>query len=426
MAVLRGPAPLLGQARGDGALRRLGPLAERDFRLLFLGRLVSLLGSAVAPIALSFAVLDDLDGSASDLGLVLAAGTIPTIVFLLAGGVFADRLPRHHVMVGSDLLEFAAQAGTAALVLTGTAELWHLMALAAVRGTGAAFFFPAVAGLVPQVVTSGRLQEANAVLRLSLSSSFIVGAAVGGILVGIVGSGWALAFDALTFLASAALLSQLRLSRAETLPPSTMLADLRDGWREFASRTWLWAIVIEFAFVNAFASGVFQVLGPVVAQRSLGGAAAWGLILTGSAVGLVLGGLVTLRWKPERPLLVASLAILLGVPQFLLLAEAAPLAAIVLAGVVTGIGHELFGVFWDTTLQQHVPREKLSRVSSYDWLGSIAIMPLGLAVAGPIAGWIGVRETLWAAGALLVVATALIMLVSDVRGLRRIEAAPAG
>ncbi len=357
---------------------------------------------------------------------MLAAGTIPTIVFLLAGGVFADRLPRHHVMVGSDLLEFAAQAGTAALVLTGTAELWHLMALAAVRGTGAAFFFPAVAGLVPQVVTSGRLQEANAVLRLSLSSSFIVGAAVGGILVGIVGSGWALAFDALTFLASAALLSQLRLSRAETLPPSTMLADLRDGWREFASRTWLWAIVIEFAFVNAFASGVFQVLGPVVAQRSLGGAAAWGLILTGSAVGLVLGGLVTLRWKPERPLLVASLAILLGVPQFLLLAEAAPLAAIVLAGVVTGIGHELFGVFWDTTLQQHVPREKLSRVSSYDWLGSIAIMPLGLAVAGPIAGWIGVRETLWAAGALLVVATALIMLVSDVRGLRRIEAAPAG
>ncbi|MBA2475760.1 MAG: MFS transporter, partial [Actinobacteria bacterium] len=396
--------------------------AERDFRLLFLGRLVSLLGSAVAPIALSFAVLDDLGGSASDLGLVLAASTVPTIVFLLVGGVWADRLPRHHVMVGSDLLEFAAQAVAAALVLTGTAQLWHLVVLAALRGTGSAFFFPAVQGIVPQVVSGERLQEANAVLRLSFSSSAILGAAAGGLLVATIGSGWALAFDALTYLASAALLSRLRLSRDATLAAGNFLAELRDGWREFASRTWLWAIVLEFAFVNAFSSGVFQVLGPVVAKRSLGGAGAWGLILTGSAVGFVLGGLVTLRYRPSRPLLVASLAILAGVPQFVLLAEVAPLAAIVLGSACAGFGYELFGVFWETTLQQQIPGEKLSRVASYDALGSLAIMPIGFAVAGPLAGAIGIRATLLSAAGVIVVATALIVLVSDVRTLR--QAAP--
>jgi predicted MFS family arabinose efflux permease len=393
-------------------------LRERDFRLLFLGRTASLIGNAFAPVALAFAVLDDLGGDATDLGLVLAAAWVPQIVFTLLGGIWADRLPRNLVMVSTDLAMFGAQAVVAALLLTGSAELWMLVATQAVRGTAMAFFFPAAAGLVPQVVSNTRLQPANAVLRMSQSVSNILGAASGGIVVAAAGAGWAIAFDAATFLVSASFLVRIRLPRGLRTQAPNLVRELREGWDEFRAREWLWVIVVAAMIGNLCAQGAILVLGPVVADRELGGAAAWGAIVAGTGVGLVLGGVISLRIRPSRPLFVAQVAILGCGPLFLALAFALPLPLIVAAAVVSGTAIELFGVLWDTALQQHIPHDRLSRVSAWDQLGSFVVIPIGLTVAGPLAEAIGVEEAILAFGALFVVAQGLAVLSRDVRTIR--------
>jgi MFS family permease len=396
---------------------RLGPLEERDFLLLFLGRTVSLFGTALAPIALAFAVLE-IGGSATDLGLVVAAGTAPMVVFLLVGGIWADRLPRHHVMVASDTVSGAAQVVAAVLVLTGAAEVWHLVALQLVRGVATSFFFPAAQGIVPQVVSPSRLQEGNALLRLSRNGTQIGGTALAGILVAAFGPGWAIAIDAATYFLGSAFLLALHLPRDLHLQERHFIRELREGWSEFRSRTWLWAIVVQFMFVNACGVGAWAVLGPVVADRSLGGAPAWGAIVAAQSAGFVCGGIITLRYRPARPLLIATLAIFPMVPPLLLLAPPAPAVVVALAAFVAGLSIELFGVFWDTVMQEQIPADALSRVYSYDMLGSIVFIPIGAAVAGPVADQVGLTETLLGASAIVVVATAAVLLVDDVRTLR--------
>ena len=397
-----------------------GPLAEREFRLLFAGRTISLFGSAFAPIALAFAVIT-LTGSPSDLGLVLSAYMLAHLVFLLAGGVWADRLPRHLVMVTSDLLSGASQIAAAVLLLAGVAQTWHLILLAAIRGGASAFFMPASTGLVPQIVSARRLQQANALLSLSRNSTRIAGVALAGILVATVGAGWALALDGATYGLGAVFVGMLRLPASEPNENREFMRELAEGWREFRSRSWLCVTIIQFALINAYAIGAFLVLGPFVAEKELGGAAAWGFILAAEAVGMILAGIVALRYRPERPLLVATLAVLTMAPLLALLGMAAPLLLILPAAMVAGVGLELYGVFWDTTLQQHIPDEKLSRVSSYDVLGSFALIPIGVAVMGPISGAIGVADTLIGAALVVVLATLAVISVADVRNLRRIE-----
>jgi MFS family permease len=402
-------------------LSHTGPFARREFRLLFFARGISFFGSAIAPVAIAFAVLD-LTGSASDLGLVLAARMVPQLVFMLVGGVWADRLPRHLVMVVSDLLTGGAQAATAVLLLTGSAEIWHLVVLQAVGGSAFAFFFPASTGLVPQTVEAPLLQQANAVLRLALNAGSIGGAALGGILVAGVGSGWALAIDAATFFTSAAFLARMRVARGERLEAPNFLRELREGWREFVSRTWLWVIVVGFGVLNAAETGAFNVLGPIVAKEELGGAAAYGAIFAAQAVGLVLGGVLMLRFRPSRPLFAGCLAVLLMPPVLVLLAVGAPLPVIIVAAVVMGLGIEVFSVMWETALQQNVPGQALSRVSSYDALGSFIFIPLGQLLAGPIADAIGVDETLYLAAGIVTVSILAMLATPDVRRLRRREA----
>jgi predicted MFS family arabinose efflux permease len=405
-------------------LSRFGALHEPQFRLLFLGRTASLLGSAFAPVALAFAVLDDLDGSATALGLVLAGIWVPQVIFILVGGVWADRLRRNLVMAGTDLIMFLAQATVALLLLTGNAELWQLFVLQLVRGTANAFFFPASSGLVPSVVSAGRLQEANALLRLANSTTSILGAGLAGLVVAGVGAGWALAFDAGTFLVSAAFVARIHAPASAREKAASFVHELREGWGEFRSRTWLWTIVVQFMFINAFSMGTYLVLGPVVSNDELGGASAWGFILAGSAAGMVLGGLLFLRFKPQRILLTASLGMLLTVPAFFLLAIPAPVIVIVVAAAVSGIGVEMFGVMWDTAMQQQIPQDRLSRVYSYDALGSYVCIPIGLSIAGPLSDVLGVAETLVVAGLITVVATGLVLLVHDVRTLRRTDDVP--
>jgi len=373
----------------------------------------------MAPIALAFAVLDI--GSASDLGLVLAAAWVPQIVFILVGGVWADRLPRHLLMVGANVFSGAAQAGVAVLLLLDKAQLWQLVALQVGRGIAISFFFPASQGVVPQTVGTEHLQEANALLRLSQTTTNIIGAVVGGALVATIGSGWAIAFDAATYFASAGILSRMRVRFRPRERAASFVRELTEGWQEFRSRTWLWVVVVAAAVGNMAWVGSQSVLGPVVAKESLHGAAGWGAVIGAESVGLVGAGVLALRWRPQRLLLHGVLG-LLATPLFLgALAVPLPLPLVLVVAAAAGFGVELFNVYWVTALQQHIADEVLARVNSYDALGSFVFIPVGLTIVGPIADLIGVSTTLWSA-AVLAFAMAVVAISSrDVRDLRRVE-----
>ena len=395
------------------------PLAEREFRLLFLGRLVSFLGSAFAPVAIAFAVLRV--GSASDLGFVLAASALPTVLFVLVGGVVSDRMPRHFVLVASNVVSGAAQGLFAILIATGHAQLWELMATQAVRGAASAFFFPASQGIVPETVSHDLLQQANVLLRLSRNATAILGAAAAGIVVAAVGPQWGLAVDAASYILAAVFLEGMRLPARPRREAPSFVRELVEGWDEFRSRTWLWVVVVAFGVLNAAQVGAFNVLGPPIAKERLGGATAWGFILAALSAGLILGGLLGLRLRPRKALLVGCLCVAFQVPPLVLLAIPAPTAAIAGAAFLEGIGIELFGIYWDTSLQQQVPGEALSRVSSYDALGSWVLLPLGFAIVGPIASLVGTRETLLGAAAVVAVA---VVAMAATRDIRRLTAAP--
>jgi hypothetical protein len=400
-------------------------LTGRPFALLFAARTTSVLGSAFSPVALAFAVLALPGATATTLGLVLAAQAVPEVAFMLFGGVIADRFPRYRVMVSADLVAGTSVAVLAAVVLTGTARLPLIMALAACNGIAVAIFSPALTGIVPQVVAPDRLQGANGLLRLSTNGARILGLAAAGAVVVAVGPGWALAVDAATFLVSAALLAGLRLPAVRGASGGTILSDLRHGWREFVSRQWTWVIVLQFSLVNAAWSGVL-VLGPVVAKRDYGGPAAWSILLAGDAIGAVAGVLLAIRLRPRRPLLVATLAVFpMGVP-IALLGLRSPLWTIAVTAFAAGASLDVFSVLWDTALQQHIPPAALSRVSSYDWLGSLALGPLGLIAAGPAAAAFGLDWALWGCGLLVVLPTALALLSPSVRNLGEPQPARTG
>ena len=397
-------------------LEALAALRERQFRLFFTGQLISLLGDSFTQIALAFAVLD-LTGSATDLGIVYAARTVPLVAFLLAGGVFADRLPRRAVMLTADLTRMAVQGTVAALVLTHTAQLWEIAALQAIAGTATAFFNPASTGLTPLTISPERLQQANALRGISMAASGLVGLALGGTIVSVASPGWALAVDAATFAASAYFLWRLRLPAHVNLPPQSFLADLRDGWREFSSRTWVWVIVVSASLGNMM-SAIFIVLCAFVAKESLGGAPAYTLILSGFAIGSLVGGVVALRVRSERPLRLGTSLLVFNVLPMILLARHAPAGAIAAAAVLSGAANLIFNSLWETSLQQHVPAAALSRVSAYDWFGSLALNPIGLVIAGPAAAALGVSKTLWITTAGMLATAIFAIAPRSVRNLR--------
>ncbi len=371
----------------------------------------------MAPVALAFAVLH-LTGSPSALGLVLAARTIPNVLFLVIGGVIADRLPRSTVLVGTNIIGGAAQAVAAVLLISGEAHVWQLAVLEAVNGSAFALFYPADSALVPLTVPEHQLQEANAVLRFGTNAMMVLGAALAGVLVAATNPGWALAVDAATFVLAAALMASMRGIEAAASGASSFFTDLRDGWTEFVAHRWLWTVVAQFSIMLVGFFGAFLVLGPVVAERDLSGASSWAAILGGQSAGLLLGGLLALAWRPRYPLLVATIAVFGNALPIAALALGLPLSAIVATAVVNGVGMEIFGVYWYTALHENVAPEALSRVSAYDALGSMAISPLGLAAAGPMSDLIGVDATLWIGVLLIVVPTAAVLLVPEVRKLQ--------
>jgi MFS family permease len=299
-------------------------------------------------------------------------------------------------MLTADVLRGAAQGTVALLILTHSAHIWEIVILQAISGTATAFFNPASTGLTPMTISPARLQQANALRGLSMASAGIAGSVISGALVVAVGPGWALAIDAATFGVSAFFLAQLRLPAQAALPPQSFVNDLREGWREFSSRTWVWVIVLAASIGNMMSS-VFVVLGAVVSKTSLGGAGAWAAILASLGVGSLVGGIFALRIRVRHPLFFgSSLLGLLAIPTALL-ALGAPVALIAAGALLAGVGNMIFNALWETSLQQHVPPAALSRVSAYDWFGSLAFQPIGLVVAGPAAAAIGASTTLWIA-----------------------------
>jgi MFS family permease len=392
-------------------------LRQRNFRLLFAGQTVSVVGERIATVALAFAVLE-IGGSPSDVGLVLAARVIPSAGTALVGGVLADRSSRRTVMVGADLVRVASQGTMAVLLISGSAEVWTLALLAGVGGAASGFFGPASIGLLPEVIPPEQLQLANALRSSGASAGEIFGPLIAGVLVAAAGAGWAISADAATFAVSAACLLRLRLARTVPIKSGSFLTDLREGWVVFSSRTWVWAFVTYFAIVNIF-WGAWSSLGPVVADRDLGGAATWGAILAMTGVGALFGSLLATRARPARPLIfVAAGEGLLSLP-LAFLAATSVVALIALGALLSGIGLMLGASVWESTLQRHIPGEALSRVSSYDWFGSFAFYPLGLAIWGPVSVAIGIQTSLWLAFGLFIVSILALLAVPDVRRLPR-------
>jgi MFS family permease len=394
-------------------------LSERDFRLLWIGQTGSFFGDALVGVALAFAVLG-LTGSAGDLGLVFAAFALPRVIFILAGGVWSDRLPRQRVMVACDLLRAAVQGVMSTLLITGSAEIWHLIAFAMLMGSAAAFFTPASVGLMPQIVSPARLQQANALVSISQSGTHIFGPLLAGLMVATVGPGWAFAVDGASFLVSAGFLLAMRVPPRDVPARRPFIAELAEGWREVVSRSWVVACILTFSISN-ISLAAFQVLGPLIADRELGGASAWGIVAAGASIGGVAGAAVALRWKPDRPLIPAFLVMLLAQIELLLLVPPFPALVVAMGAFVTIASIVISNTLWDTMLQQHIPRDALSRVSSYDWMVSLIFLPIALAVVGPLAESIGVRETLLVAALIGLLANSAVLLVPSVRNLRRRE-----
>ncbi|WP_327131195.1 MFS transporter [Streptomyces sp. NBC_01343] len=406
------------------AHRRRPAWAGRNYTLLTGAAVVTNLGSHGALIASAFAVLEA-GGSGGDVGLVAAARTLPLVLFLLIGGALADRMPRHRVMVAANALNCVSQAAFAVLVLTGQPQLWQMMLLTALCGTGQAFFNPAAEGMLLASVSAEHANRAFALFRMAMNGAGIGGAALGGAMIAAIGPGWVLAVDAAAFAVAGAMRAFLDVGHvADRAPGGGLLADLREGWVEFRTRPWLWSIVLQFSVVVAVVGAAEAVYGPLVARDQLGGPAPWGLALGFFGIGTIAGAVLMMVWKPRRLLLVGTLCVFpLALPSAGL---AVPLPVWGLCAVmfVSGTAIEVFGVNWMTTMHQEIPEEKFSRVSAYDWFGSVSMLPLATAVAGPVESALGRTSALWGCAALVVLGTAAVLFVPDVRRMTRKPAPP--
>ena len=405
-----------------GALtRRFPSLGIRDFRLLLADRLLAPGAFAFSLVGVSFAVLKETStarhptGSTADLAYVLAAQVAPALVFLMIGGVVADRVAPQKVIVAANLMIAAGEGMFGLLVLAGRPSLWLMIVLEMLTGTGMSLFYPASQALLPRLVPAGLLQEASAISRLVMNAATMAGAALAGECVAVFGPGWALLACGVGMTGTVPLLLAIRAPGAAREQAASMLHDLRDGWSEFRSHTWLWVTTLQFSATLAGWYGGFQVLGPAVAKAHLGGPKAWGLIAAAEAVGLVIGGLAALRFAPRRPILFTAVCGATIALSPLSLAAPWPLVWICVTSLGLGIVMEMMMVIWTVVMATKIPADRLARVSAYDALGTIGAMPAGALVAGPIAAVIGIPATEYGAAALIAVAAALTLIPREIR-----------
>ena len=400
----------------------MGALRDRNFRLLFAGRAISYVGTYLAPIAVAFAVLD-LGGGATAVGLSFAAWTIAQVLTLAVGGVLGDRLPRRLVMIAGDTASCVVRATMGMLLVTGHADVWQLIVLQALGGASVAFYNPAFYGLVREIVPPGLIQQANGYLAIARYAAFPLGAAIGGTIVATVGSGTALLFDAGTYAASALLLSRVRVTSL-VRAGSSFVRELREGWSAFVEHTWVWVTVLWIALYFLITYAPFFVLGPYIAKHSMDGAGSWAYVVTGEGIGALVGGVVALRFRPQRPLYAVCILFLPTALQSVLLAFHAPVVLLAPAAALAGFAFSGGSVVWDTALQRSIAPDKLARVGAYGWMGAMVFLPAGYALAGPISDVVGMRAYLLFGAAWLVASTLAIVRVRSIREFRY-EPAPA-
>jgi MFS family permease len=403
---------------------RLAVLRLRDFRVFIAGYATSMLGTLMAGVALAFAVLDS-GGSPTTLSYVLAARIVPMVAVLPFAGVLGDRFPRRLVMLWADVLRAATQAAIAVLFFVGTPHLGLLLVLAALGGLGEAVFRPSFDGLIPQLVPADRRHEANTFVGLVQSTANVAGPALAGVLVVFTSPATVLLIDAITYLPSVVALLMLRVPDPAPADRTTMLREMRDGWRLFASLPWLWTITLQFTLFNLLLWAPYLVLGPVSADRWYGGAGAWGAITAVYGAGAILGGFAVLGWKPARPLLVATAATILWAAPSAALAVRAPLVVVCAGGLIAGIVSAIFGTLWMTAIHQRVPAEAMSRVNSYVVFGSFSVGPIGLALAGPAASATSITTVLAVGVAWQVISGLVLLGLPAIRGFRHTTPTPA-
>jgi MFS family permease len=394
-------------------------LRHPQFRIYFAGQVVSTVGDQVTTLALAFAVLGLTDSTAA-LGSVLAATTIGLALFVLPAGVIADRVPRQRLMLASDLVRGLVVAVAAVDLLVSRPPIWHLIVLFFVYGAAEAFFRPASIALLPQIVEPEQLQQANALNGFVFSIGSTAGPTIAGILIVLTSPAWALVVDAGTFVVSALSLALLRPRPVEQAPAgASMLHDLRGGWRVLRTHGWILAGLGAFAVYHAVPLPALLVLGPKLANDTLGGASAWATVQVGFGIGQVFGGLLATRWRPARPIAVVFTLLVVGALQPLIASSGLGVPAIAVGLGFAGCAVTFLWTIWDTTMQQRVPSEALSRVSSYDFLASVGAMSLGMALVGPVAGAGGMLPTMRVAAVVGVVAAVAVASLPVVRAVRR-------
>lgn len=417
-------------------------LRQRDFRYLWLAGSTSAIGDFIVLVALALFVVQ-LTGSATDLGLVLAAHALSMVAFLLIGGVWADRLQRHRVMIATDLIRFSLHALLAVLIFVGSVHIWQLVAIEIVFGAAEAFSRPAADGLLPQTVAEEDIQQATAITGMSNNFAEFAGPALATALVLGAGAGWAFALDGATFLLSAVFLTRVRpraraalpvtgttsvaagasVAAAETATPRKgVWAEVRAGSREVRARVWVWATLASFSIALFCGLAPWFVLGPAIARQQYGQLSVYGVIETAIGFGTILGSVSGINWRPRHPMRLAMLAMLVWPLDAILYATGVTLLIVLPATVLAGAGIGLFNVWWMTALAERIPPGSLSRVSSYDWMVSYALLPIGYIAAGPLAQQLGAVTVLVGGSVLAFLAFVLGLLPRETRMLERLDA----
>lgn len=392
--------------------------SHKGFSSLAISRFISNVGNGVSPIALAYGVLSLPNATGRDLSIVMAARFVPLLAFMLFGGVIADRFQRNRLVGGSDMLGSFLAAVSAISLIAGFSSTWLLALMGGLFGILNAIWWPAMSGVLPEILPKEKLQEGNAVIGLLTNFGYIVGTLGGGILVSSVGAGWGLLVDAFSFFIAGAIVWNLPIIGKIKDKSPGIIHDLAVGWKEFISRSWVIAMVVSFALINMAFESMLSVLGPLNFGDPVTGPKQWSYNLAGLSVGMLIGGIWVLKVKIGRPLYLAMVLIALSAVWDYALAFDLPISFSVLAAIFSGISLEVFMVTWNTSLQSHVPEESYSRVSSYDTLGSFGIAPLGIVIAGPLAMHFGVNTILFITGTTTLIASIASLLVPSVRNLR--------
>jgi MFS family permease len=392
--------------------------AHDGFTSLAISRFISNFGNGLSPIALAYGVLSIPGADGSDLSLVMAARFVPLIAFMLFGGVIGDRFKRNRVVGIVDIIGSIFTGVSAVAFIAGFPSIWLLALMGALFGVLNALWWPAMSGVLPNILPKEKYQHGNAVIGLMTNIGFIAGTLLGGVIVTLYGSGWALLADAITFLIAGILVLKIDLPAMPPRDKNSVLKDLKLGWIEFSSRSWVVAMVVTFAAINACFESMMQVLGPLAFDKGDSGPRNWSYNLAALTAGMMIGGAVAFKAKFARPLAISMALIATSALWDFAIAAELPIIFPVIGALFSGFALEIFIVNWNTSLQKHIPEKSFSRVASYDAFGSYGIAPLGIVVAGPIAATIGVSNALWWTGGITCVVALLSLMVKSVRNLR--------